>query len=328
MLRHCRRRLECLSLNPPGPSRSSPLQSNTNLIHPGADVISRRFLWLGGFSALQREVDADRAAQQPQPVQPELAPQPEQVQPQPTNGVDPEVAKALSNEKVRAAINEQIQQSEIARQQYVAAIQQMGQVASANLLANFPELQGVTQQSFPQVLQAINARDPARAQAIVSHVQAAGQHMQALQQQAEQYQAAVAQQTRAQIDHWDSDDEAVKNDPDIKRIKSEIVNVAKTHYGISEKDLRHAWQNETWIHHPAVQAMMTDAVRYRLARQGAGKARATPVSRVMRPGEVNTGGASYDPQLSEAAAAFRELPNPRNAARQLSALRRARANQR
>jgi hypothetical protein len=256
-----------------------------------------------------------------------LQPQPEAT-PAQTNGVDPEVARALQSPKIREAIAQQVQASEQARQSYLGAIQQMGQVATANLYANFPELQkATTPESFAAVMQAVSARDPARAQAIANHIGATKQHLAAVQQQTQQYQAAVAQQTKSQMDAWDDQfDEGVKNEnPEtVKRVRSEIGRIAETHYGLSGDDLARAWQNEAWIHHPAVQRMMYDAAKWHLAQEAVQKAR--PVNRpVMRPGEVDVRGG-FDGGLVEATKSFIENPSVKSGAKRLAALRAHRAN--
>jgi hypothetical protein len=163
---------------------------------------------------------------------------------------------------------------------------------------------------------------------------AAHQQQQQAAQQAAAQQALVAQQTKTQLNQWDSQfDESVKNEsPEmVKRVRSEIGRLAQTHYGISQEDLANAWQTESWIHHPAVQRMMYDAAKYHLAQEAAVTNRARPVPRVQRPGSDGDFGYVDHSGVAEAFKAFEADSTPRKAAAALIARRQAnqrRANQR
>jgi hypothetical protein len=275
--------------------------------------------------ALQKEIDAERQSLE---ALPPVEPQPE-AQPQAPNGLDPEIAKALENPKIRDAIAQQVQASETARQQYMAAIQQVGQAATANILANFPELQGVTQQAFPQVLQAINARDPARAQAIVNHIRTAGQHMQAVQQQAVAAQQHAAQQQQTWMNQQDDVFENwAKSQPaaEVKQVRAAAIDTLVKEYGIDRNELAQLWSSSPLLRSAPVQRLLYDVTRYQLARQSIQKA-PMPNRPVMRPGDVSAPGYDYS-GVAEKMREFAGNPTPKNAAAALMARRRAAANQR
>jgi hypothetical protein len=295
--------------------------------------------------------NAQAAAERGQQQQPEqLAPQTEslapeqadQFQPQPeapqADGADPELARLFENNpRLRAAVEGHLQRTEATRQQYEAsvsaAISAAQQAYVAGLINAFPELAGMNLPTLQGALALMQRQNPARFAQFADHynrIQAtATQLSHAQQQQRQAEQQRIAQQTKSQMDAWDSQyDQATKNDPDIKRVKAEILNVARNHYKISEKDLMHAWQNESWIHHPAVQAMITDAVRYRLAAQAAAYNKARPLPKVMRPGVDGDFGYVDTSGVTEAMRAFAADSTPRKAAAALVARRRAAASRR
>jgi hypothetical protein len=278
--------------------------------------------------ARQKEIDADRAEGIQAALDrleglPPVEPQPVEQQPQQTNGVDPEIARALENPKIREAINQQIQQSEIARQAYAGAVSQLQDAALATLLQAAPELAGVRGDQIPVVVQAIAKSNPQRAEQIAHAVRNAQQNLGVVEQHRQQAVQHQAQQLKTQMDAWDNEyDKVTANDPDIKRVRAEVINVARDHYGIPEKDLAHAWQNEAWIHHPAVQRMITDAVRYRLAQQAVQKA-PRPAGRVLKPGMVDTAGAVDYTELTQKMGDFARQPTAKSGAAALMARRRA-----
>jgi hypothetical protein len=319
--------------------KRSPLNQTLSAKRAAADLASARRAEreaedIHASQRLREQIDLDRSAEQAAKadadLQPDLQPQPEQVQqpaeaqPQATPGVDPEVAKALQNPKVVAAINEQIASSEQARQQYSAAVEQMGHATVANILASFPEMKGINAQNFQQAIQAINAVDPARAQAIVSHVRAASQQLQAIQQQqtAQRQQAAQQQQT------WmnQQDDEFEKwsqTQPanEVKAVRGAVIDTLTREYGIDRAELAQLWNSQPLMRSLPVQRLLYDITRFHLARAGIQKA-ATVHRPVQRPGTAETGHADYS-ELTARMKDFAADATPRKAAAALMARRRA-----
>jgi hypothetical protein len=85
--------------------------------------------------------DLQQAQAQAQESQPE--PQSAQTeQPQPVDGLDPDIAQALQNPKIRQALEAEVQAAEQARVQYANAARQAAQLAGASLLASFPRISG------------------------------------------------------------------------------------------------------------------------------------------------------------------------------------------
>jgi hypothetical protein len=272
--------------------------------------------------------DADRQAllEAHQPVDP----QPEQTAPQQTNGVDPEVARALENPKVREAINQQIQQSEIARQQYMAALHQVSQIQAAAITNQFPELAGATQETLPAVLNAINARDPARAQAIVNHLQSASKQIEVTNQQIRAEQQRAAQQAQQQFsayatleDSKFSDFENSRPAGEARQVRANLETVLREDFDIDPGALLQLYNSNPALRSAEAQKLIYSAVRASLAERAVRNTTRKglpPVS--MRPG------AGYDHASGESVVVANKMrdfasdPTAKKAGAALAARRR------
>jgi hypothetical protein len=124
-------------------------------------------------------IDQLRAGDQQQQQVPEAPIALDQrVQPQPEVNQaagDDEVAKALQNPKVLAAVQEQVQQyagaAEQARVNYEAGLAQNATAAAYSLIASFPELQGVRADQIPTAIQVVAKQNPQRAEQMVRHIE-------------------------------------------------------------------------------------------------------------------------------------------------------------
>jgi hypothetical protein len=273
--------------------------------------------------------------QQPQQQQEQLAPQPESVEP--VNGVDPEVAKALENPKIRQAINEQIQHSEQARQQYMAALHQVSQIQAAAITHQFPELAGVTQETLPAVLNAINSRDPARAQAIVNHLQSTSKQIEVTNQQIRAEQQHAAQQAAHQFQAYSKaedskfeDFEKTRPASEVKAVRDNVGKVLKDDFGIDPAALLRLYNSHPAFRSAEAQKLLYTAVRYSLAERGVRANRSIPknLPPVQRPGTDGDFGHVDHSGVREAMRAFAADSTPKKAAAALMARRRAAANQR
>jgi hypothetical protein len=146
---------------------------------------------------LGKVVDVFRAdGQQQQPVeqqqqQPEVEAKP-QPQPQPQNvpdGLDPEIVQAIeASPKLRAALEQEVKQTEEVRQRYVQASADMMKMATASILTAYPELNGLSAADLPGAIKVIGQSDPGRAKQIVEAINNADRIFQA----SHQVQQAVA----------------------------------------------------------------------------------------------------------------------------------------
>jgi hypothetical protein len=302
------------------------LEADAAIAHSNDDLASR----IDQFRAERdaQDVLAEHYAKQ----QPEVpTPQPEAApEAAPVNGVDPELARMLENPKLRDAVNQQIQQSEIARQQYMAALHQVSQIQAAAITNQFPEMAGVTQETLPAALNAINARDPARAQAIVNHLQATSRQIEATNQQIRAEQQRAMQQAAQQFERYskesDSEFEDFKSSRppgEAKAVNDRVINFVTRELGVDENTLRQLWNSNPIIRSPQMQKMLYMATAYSIAKESASQRAAAPVPKVMRPGESFDRPSGESAVVTEKMRQFAADPNPRSAAKALAARRRA-----
>ena len=116
-----------------------------------------------GAEALAQATDEYRAEQQQQ-RQPQQQ-QAQDVQPQPQispdqlpPNIDLEVVTALQNNpKLRAAVEKEVIAADQSRMQYANATRAAAQVALASVLAQYPEIQGLSAEQLPIALQIMQA---------------------------------------------------------------------------------------------------------------------------------------------------------------------------
>ena len=156
------------------------------------------------LQAVTQAIDETRAAwnepQQPQPDPQQSATGRKQQQPQPQaqnrpgkDGLDPEIAEALSRPKVRAALEQTVAQAEQARAAYSQGLQQAAQLSAAAVLSQWPELASLSAQELPHALAAIAKVDPSQAAQIQGQLQRT-QNLYQAHVQAEQAQQQVQAQ--------------------------------------------------------------------------------------------------------------------------------------
>jgi hypothetical protein len=271
--------------------------------------------------ARQKEIDADRQAaiDALPPVEPRPAATPEPAQPK------SKVQAALEDPEIRSAIEQQVAQSEQARQQYMQSVQQLGNTAVANVLAQFPELQ---QGNPQQVLEQMRMQNPARFAEIAGHlakVQQIGQHWQALQQQ-QQVQAAQQFEQYSQQADSEFEDFANSRPPgEAKAVRARAIDFAVKELGVDEKTLLHLWQTNPIIRSPQMQKMLYMATAYAMARDSVPKRGSAPVPKVFRPGVSEDHMTGESVIVANKMRQFAADPTAKNAGAALAARRRAAA---
>ncbi|AMN43102.1 hypothetical protein [Rhodoplanes sp. Z2-YC6860] len=252
----------------------------------------------------------------------ELAPQPET-----PPAIDPEIARALQNPKVRDALQAEVAGAEAARQQYTQAATEAAELAASALYGSFPELRGLNAQQIGGALQVIAAQNPARYEQL--RAQLAQTHQ--LYTASVQAQAAQQQRTAAQFQQFAAQNDAamerfLKSEPPetVARVKQEIAAIAERDYGVGRDELTALLQSQPVMRTAAFQRMMYDAAKYRLALKSAAERAPPPAPPVMRPGVARSPVAADDAHVLDAQAAFRNNPNPKTAAAVLVAKREAR----
>jgi hypothetical protein len=268
-------------------------------------------------------VDALRAqaTQQPQ-TEPQPQPQPDQAQP--VDGVDPEIAQALQNPKIRAALEAEVNAAENARQQFAQQARAAAQLSAASLFSFAPELASLTTEQFPHAMAAIAKVNPARAAEIQAQLQRTESLYKASQQAEAQRAATQQQQLKAWTDQQDAIFErevASKETPArMQEITQNVLELAEE-YGVSREELISAWKSQPIMRSSAMQRVFVDAARYRMAQKNLATHRSNPVPPVQRPG-VSQPRNSTD-SIDSALKQFRSDASVDNAVKLLMARRAA-----
>jgi hypothetical protein len=265
-------------------------------------------------------------------------PTPEQLQPQPTEVVPETTPNTLAEKyarldpELRAAVEQQAMAAESARQQYSQAAQMLVQGTEAALLAQWPELRGVTAQQLPAVLHGINSRDPQRASQIVQSLQSAQQSIMAAQQhqaaevQRQQAQAAQQFQTyaKAQDDEFDNFERS-RPPAEAKAVRDNIAKVLTEDFGIDQNALLQIYHSNPAFRSSQAQRLVYMAVRASLAERAMrnGPKGLPPVS--LRPGASGDYVSGESVVASNKMREFVSQPTAKNAGIALAARRRAAA---
>lgn len=135
-------------------------------------------------------------------IQPQAQVEPQQPTPQPVEaqpaeqlapGIDPTLARALTeNPQLREALQAEVAQIQAAQQSYIDVTRANAQTAAAALFAAYPELSGAPGDQIKAAIQVISNQNPQRGAEIVNHIQAVN----ATVAQWQEAQAAQHQQQR------------------------------------------------------------------------------------------------------------------------------------
>jgi hypothetical protein len=248
---------------------------------------------------LQEALDQLRAPEQ-QPVavdeqvtgrteaQPDYTPQPDypeavQMDPQ----IDPEIAAAFQNPKIRAVLEQASQGVEQTKAQFQQATAELATQAQGVLTALFPELSNLSGPQLQGALQYMQQSQPERFQ---QFQQLAGRAQQlvgvyrAQQAQAAQQQQELAAAQFRQFATWHDGHSLVNETPEsIKQIQTTAIEEARR-AGITERELVEAWNTTPALRHSFVQNLMADGVKFRISQRALSQRRANPVPHLQRPG--------------------------------------------
>lgn len=222
----------------------------------------------------------ERAGTEPADVSPDRA----------VDGLDPELEKALRHPQVRQAIEQQVGEAEMARQNYLDGLAAATQIAQASFLSQFPELAGIAPENLPGALELMSRQDPprfARVQAMV----ATSEQLFAQQQQERHRLAEFARQNF--LGFAKSEDARLetmlKDEPKATQqaVMAEIVASARAS-GVEPAELFRLFNSEPLMRNAVFQRMMYDAGKYRLMMKARDAAAARPVPPVQRPGAART----------------------------------------
>ena len=264
-----------------------------------------------------RGVDAQ---QQPQPVE----------QPQPTaeQAEQIEFERALSNPKLRSALEVEIGRLEQSRSQYAAAASQAFDLSAAAVYSQFGDvLNGVDYRTLPTVLNVLQKVNPERHAAVVRALQSTEQLYRA-SHQAQSAQAEIAKAKEAVWIRNESDkyERLMADEP--KEVQAEVeknaLRILKESYGIEPQALFDLVRSNVGLRSSEAQRLLYDAVKTKLqAEKIAAKKIPAHIPPVIRPG-TSTSPLYNDEEATSARKAFDKNPNPKTAAAFLQARRNAR----
>jgi hypothetical protein len=291
---------------------------------------------------LSQVVDIVRSDGQEQPQQQQVEQQPEQqVEAQPQeqaqaypDGVDPEVADAIAKSpKLRAVLEQEVQQTEAVRQRYVQAAGEMMKMATASILTAFPELNGLSAADLPGAVKVIGQQNPQRAQEIVQAINNADRIYQASHQVQQQEAQRLQQQQQQQMQNFAQKQdrafaESIKNEPPetVRAVKESLIEVAEKVYGIPRDQLLHLYETEPLMRSAPFQRMMYDLTKGRVARQSLAEKRvAKPIPQVQRPGVARPIGSDNDEYVASLQRDLNRTGSLKSAAKLLLAQRERKA---
>jgi hypothetical protein len=269
---------------------------------------------------------------------PQIDPQhlPPDLQPAPP-GIDPDLHRAFSNPKVRAAVEKEVNQShEVARtaqQHYAENVVAAQEIALGSINAAFPEMAGVkTPQDMQRVLQHLQATNPQRAQqaqAMLQNFARLHGERQNMETQRQQF-----QRQQFQRDAVNEDAAYAKRIGHIPAAHREAVSRHAIEYaqtlGVSEQVLTHLLNTNPILRTAAFRQVMFDAAAGSLARKNLEvqrqKQRSGNVPHIQPPGHSNGGGvrAVQNANLQALSSQLTKSGSAKDAAALLLAMRNSR----
>jgi hypothetical protein len=269
---------------------------------------------LDDLSNLQSEIDLARLVYGPdgrQKIDPAIvqealaagqqSPQAEALQPEapeapPADGIDDDVRAALSNPKVRAAIEAPLLQAHQAAQAYTDALTHNAMTTASYIMADIPEFAGLSIEQATAQLQILDKQQPQRAYEIRQKLAAPKAMMEEamrLDHQKRAHQAQVQRQQWQQFPKANDDAFAkavAKDGPEVMQaVQKEIVEFVKES-GIDPQTIRQLYESDPAIRSAPFQKIIYDAMRFRAAQRGVQHAAAKPIPSVQKPGISRTRG--------------------------------------
>ncbi|MBP1065321.1 hypothetical protein JOE51_006788 [Bradyrhizobium japonicum] len=200
--------------------------------------------------------------------------------------VDPEVAKALQNPTIKAALESEFAKAEQAKVQFSQTLDAAQRIAQGVLLELAPGLASIPAEHLGQALQELSATDPVRANMIAGALDKAQRIEFAQAQQRAELQQMQRQQSEALRQQYNRQaDEAIgpMTHAEKMAIADELVDYVGRH-GVTREQLVHEMSNNLALNHPAFQKMATDAVRYNRLMNSTLPRPVPAVPPVQRPG--------------------------------------------
>ena len=213
------------------------------------------------------------------------------------------------------------------RDHYVTATNNLVAEASGIIGALYPELNGLSGAELNGALRVMAQQNPQRVQALQQLASRAQGLVQAQQRQQYEAQQGHAMQQQHELEKFSAAEEK-RYEEAVKHVSAETMRAVRKNvyptvekaYGIPKETMQRLYSGEqrvdsaVFVRSAAFQLMLTDAVKYRLSKQGITQARANSVQKVMRPGVSESGPSDNN----EYASLERQFPgkdlNPKQAA--------------
>jgi hypothetical protein len=264
---------------------------------------------LDGTKAAQAEIDKLRGEKPAAP-----APQIES---------EADVEKALANPKIRDAIAERVTAADTQRTRYEAAVVDAGKFAIASLFHEFPEMENVPLTNWVSTIQAMHQREPARAQQIITKLQAVGRVETALGQ----LKAQKTEREQTEFKQYAAKENARFTEL-TKGISAREMAAIEAHVpkmlaesGANVKQFLDAVSNQTTFPRASAEALLVKAARYDLLTKAAKAMPTRDIPNVQRPGFAGPRVDRADVGLAQLSAKLSKTGNLKDAAALLSARR-------
>jgi len=214
------------------------------------------------------------------------------------DGVDQELATALANPKVKAVVDQHVDQAQQAvgqaqqaAQAYAAAIVEAQQLLPMAFAVAVPELANVATEQIPGALQMLASQNPQRFAQVERLIQNQMVQTRALQERTAAIQHEQRQQYAQRFESWSKEqDRAFENknkdfaDPQkAPALRAEVVRYLTNTIGIPEEKLPALWQHDL-ARDAKMQQIVWDATQWQLANERMKDAVAVPKPPVLRPG--------------------------------------------
>jgi hypothetical protein len=243
------------------------------------------------------------------------------------DGLTPTTRALLQNPQTREFLEQTQAQSAAVQQAYTQAAAQAVQAASLSLMADVPELNGLSNEQISGALAMMQQNQPERYAQVIGRLQNIHGMSQQLQAHVAQQQQQAFQAKAIEVQNQDQQFEQYAAQVKIpaaerKAIAAEAQQMLLD-YGTPESELLELWNNSI-LRGYAGQRIMADAARYRLAKRGATQRAKPSVPPVQKPGQgfeqVNTNTRA----VREAEERFNKIGSAKDAAAWFSPRKAAR----
>ncbi|MEY9465826.1 hypothetical protein ABH973_006239 [Bradyrhizobium ottawaense] len=271
----------------------------------------------------RKEVDALRG-ETPEAAKTTEAATDKPAEPAQPGEIDPEVAKALENPKIKAALDQHIGAAENTRQQYLASIEAATQIAQAAFISQFPEFAGIPEEQRGQALATMQQQDPERFGRIAAAVQNSAQLFEAQKAaqewQQQQKQAAFQNYAKAEDARFET---MIKGEtPETMRAVEKEIIAAIGEYGGDAAQFFEQFKSSDFLRNATVQRMMVDAAKYRIVSKAKVAVATRQVPPVLRPGASQPTPSHEARDWASASKQFDRNPSVKNAAALIAAARK------